>query len=389
MEKESQKSEAQSPERTDCGIYAGVEKYAKEDDPKDNVAYDPATGEQTGAGVPPTTAELSHRSKTDGRETVGYAPKSSHNEKIVNETGASIEPDEVTKRAVVPAPAPTREHLIENYPHVFPKLEQQAAADAKQKAEEEAEKNSSGSSSGSDSDDEGSPTNSTPPVTGYTAAGDATDKKHHKKQHKSHDKNHHLHHQEKDESSPDADGKIHRGPIKAIAHVLHLDRHDRKVKREEKEQETKEMRERRRNIKTRNERLEHGVNELTQTEETSRIEEDSELGKRSNEGVSEGGAVSDARAPKEAIPLEILNPEGLERKEKEDALLKSGGDFEELAWRKDEGVKIPADRVDNLIQTEKARVKAGLPAKEPEKDLKMAFHTADSFDRLDKVTQVE
>ncbi|OQV12583.1 putative Mitochondrial import inner membrane translocase subunit TIM14 [Hypsibius exemplaris] len=123
-------------EATDGSIYGGVEKYAKEDDPKDDVVYDPATDEQTGAGVPPTTAELSHRSKTDERETVGYAPKSSHDEKMVNETGASVEPDEVKKRAVVPAPSPTREHLIENYPHVFPKLEQQAAADAKKKAEE-------------------------------------------------------------------------------------------------------------------------------------------------------------------------------------------------------------------------------------------------------------
>ncbi|OWA54324.1 hypothetical protein BV898_18732 [Hypsibius exemplaris] len=62
---------------------------------------------------------------------------------------------------------------------------------------------------------------------------------------------------------------------------------------------------------------------LLVTRRISRIEEDCGLRKGSNEIAPEGGAVSDARAPKETIPLEILDPKGLERKN-EDALFKSG-----------------------------------------------------------------
>lgn len=144
-QKENAKTEAQSPERTDAGIYAGVEKYAKEDHPQHNVAYDPATGQQTGAGVPPTTGELFHRSETnDGKSTLRQPIRSdagAHHraggEPQSTGVQSSLEPDEVTRLALHPAPAPTREHLIENYPHVFPRLEQQAAEEAKRKEEEE------------------------------------------------------------------------------------------------------------------------------------------------------------------------------------------------------------------------------------------------------------
>ena len=140
--KENTKTEAQDPERTDGGIYAGVEKYTKEDHPEDNVAYDPATGEQTGAGVPPSTSELSHRSETNGRDTIGQEPiRSAGGPPTAGKPGQlSLEPDEITRLAVHPAPAPSREHLIENYPHIFPKLEKQAEEDEKRKEEEEARK---------------------------------------------------------------------------------------------------------------------------------------------------------------------------------------------------------------------------------------------------------
>jgi hypothetical protein len=131
-----QKSQAQSPERTDTGIYAGVEKYTKEDNPQDNVAYDPATGQQTGAGVPPTTGELSHRSETNGKETIGHESTAGSRDGPEKRTPLQDpRDDETLRRVVVLAPAPSIDHLIQNYPHVFPQLEKQAAAQEAKKNE--------------------------------------------------------------------------------------------------------------------------------------------------------------------------------------------------------------------------------------------------------------
>jgi len=364
----AQKAEAQSEERTETGIYAGVEKYAKEDDPADNVARDPATGDLTGAGIPPTTAELSRKSEAHGKTTVGPDREDRKPGKAADSSVEVV--DEVTRRAVVPAPAPTREHLIENYPTVYPELEKQAIVEAKRKeeAEKEAEKHlSSGSSDSDSSDDEATNEN------GVVTKADGKSK--HRKPK--------IHHEKDTPLGPD--GHHHRGPVKAVIHALHLDRHDRKIEQDEKKEEEKEMEERKRRIKVRNEMFKHStMNELTQTEETFREEEETDPA-GTKKSTAEGGAVSDARAPNEAIPLEILNPEGMVRKEKEDEVLKNGGDFGKLAWTEKEEIKVPKDRIDNLLQVERARKKAGLPVEERDKELKVAFHTADAFDKLDTV----
>ena len=185
------------------------------------------------------------------------------------------------------------------------------------------------------------------------------------------------------------DGHHHRTPLQVVAHTLHLDRHDRRIEKEQKLEEKEEMRARKKNIQARDARLEHGVNELTQTEASSRPDEAVEDAPppKSKLTASEGGAVSDSKsANSEAIPLEMLNPEGLERKAREEEVLQRGGDLEELAYRDTEERVIPADRVDNLIRVEKQRRAAGLPVEEDDsKKLRVNFHTADSMDKLDEM----
>ena len=114
MADNSVKNLSQDPERTDGGIYAGAEKYTKEAHPEYNIAYDPATGQQTGAGVPGSINELKQHTGTGGR--VGLGQES---------VGGSGVIDEITRQAVIPAPAPTREHLLEAYPGMYPGLEKQ------------------------------------------------------------------------------------------------------------------------------------------------------------------------------------------------------------------------------------------------------------------------
>ena len=158
------------------------------------------------------------------------------------------------------------------------------------------------------------------------------------------------------------DGHHHRTPLQVVAHTLHMDRHDRRIEKEQKLEEKEEMRARKKSIQARDARLEHGVNEVTQTEASSRPDEAVEDAPppKSKLTASEGGAVTDIKsANSEAIPLEMLNPEGLERKAREEEVLQRGGDLEELAYRDKEERVIPADRVDNLIRGGEAAASGG------------------------------
>ncbi|XP_055351810.1 trichohyalin-like [Paramacrobiotus metropolitanus] len=115
------RAEAQSGERTDAGIHLGAEKYMKEDNPQDNPAYDEATGRQTGAGVPPSQREMGDRQREAGAK-------------------GAAQPDEYVKAAVVPAPAPSADHLMKNYPGMYPEVEEQERRRVEGQRGEEAER---------------------------------------------------------------------------------------------------------------------------------------------------------------------------------------------------------------------------------------------------------
>ena len=111
----------------------------------------------------------------------------------------------------------------------------------------------------------------------------------------------------------------------------------------------------------------------------------------------------DQRAPT-AVPLDLLNPEFIEKKNAEDEILESGGSLTDLAANnedKADGVTISSARITQMIETdrqkrEKRQEQFG--KKQLQEDggedednltaekLKVTFHTADSFDRLDSLS---
>ena len=116
MEYHSLKNLSQDPGRTADGIFAGAEKYTeelKEAPPEHNIAYNLATGQQTGAGVPRSSKELQQSKDTEGRARLC--------QEFVGGGGVK---DEITRQPVLPSPVMTREHL-EAYPGMYPGLEKQ------------------------------------------------------------------------------------------------------------------------------------------------------------------------------------------------------------------------------------------------------------------------
>lgn len=82
----------------------------------------------------------------------------------------------------------------------------------------------------------------------------------------------------------------------------------------------------------------------------------------------------------------MLNPGGVARKEREEELLRTGGNFMEMDLTSHDKSRISSDQIDNLIHIEKERKARGLPVIDPfdPNNIKMNFHTADAFDAADK-----
>ena len=102
--------------------------------------------------------------------------------------------------------------------------------------------------------------------------------------------------------------------------------------------------------------------------------------------------------------MDLLNPEFIEKKNAEDEILESGGSLADLAANnedKADGVTISSARITQMIETdrqkrEKRQEHSGESQLQEDggddednlttEKLKATFHTADSFDRLDSLS---
>ncbi|GAU88999.1 hypothetical protein RvY_01599 [Ramazzottius varieornatus] len=398
MSEYSAKKVSQDPERTDGGIFAGAEKYTKEDHPEYNVAYDPATGQQTGAGVPRTVNELRQRTDSKGKSGLGHE----------SAAGGSGIMDDITRQAVIPAPAPSREHLLEAYPGMYPGLQKQIEQEERAKKLAERE----------DKMKEEVPTLE------------------HTVRFKTDQEGHILSDEIEVHHKHGEGAHEHRGIKKQILHTLHLDRHDRKLSKEQNEAEEKDIKERMKELARISNRpsdevtgiIEHYSQSLTEPEgadlhmshrhgvpaKTTKVEEtkatrhegrdvgeqrthktetvektDSTLKEKAplhGGGTTERNEASGGGNDKETLDLAMLNPEGVARKQREEELLRTGGNFMELDLTSHDESRISSDQIDNLIHIEKERKAHGLPVIDPfdPNNIKMNFHTADAFDAADK-----
>ncbi|OQV16206.1 hypothetical protein BV898_09690 [Hypsibius exemplaris] len=189
-----------------------------------------------------------------------------------------------------------------------------------------------------------------------------------------------------------------KGPLRSLARVLHLDRSARrKEKQARKEEEARLMEEL--DMEQWKARLKKHHEKKLARQSTHRKSSTSDSTEDSDEntGISlnkDSAENSPSQKAPDALPMDLLNPEFLEKKNSEDELLRSGGDLASFTAKQDcedSGETVSSERIKQLIESDHRKLELGEgPSTEDNltaDQFKVAFHTADSMDRLDRVNK--